>query len=208
MTEICRRNPGEIEAESFRIIEDELGPTSFSKNEFAIVRRMIHATGDFEFARNVRFHPKAIESGLEALGNGSNIMVDVRMAAAGISHQLLEKRGGRVICHINDPRAAELAMAHNITRSEAAVELASDENIGIAVIGNAPTALLKVMDLLNNNHPGFKPGLVIGVPVGFVNAAESKELLASAEYPFITSLGRKGGTPVAVAIVNALLRLA
>jgi precorrin-8X/cobalt-precorrin-8 methylmutase len=198
--------PLDIEAESFRIIEAELGPTAFTPEQFAVVRRCIHATGDFSFAENLRFHPLAIEAGLRAIRAGKNILVDVNMAASGISKHLLARFGGKVICRVADTETVALANSHTITRSEAAVALAAEENIGIAVAGNAPTALLKIMELLEKGV--FSPDLVIGVPVGFVNAAESKAILASKPYPFITALGRKGGTPVAVAAVNALLRLA
>ena len=203
---IQRIDPLAIEAESFRIIEAELGPTSFSPEEFAVVRRCIHATGDFACAENLRFHPQAIEAGLRAIRAGKNILVDVTMVASGISRNMLARFGGTVICRVAEQAAVEQAAARSITRSEAAIELAAGENIGIAVVGNAPTALLKIMELIERGL--FSPELVIGVPVGFVNAVESKELLASKPYPFITAVGRKGGTPTAVAAVNALLRLA
>ena len=198
--------PQDIEAESFRIIERELGPTAFAPDEFAVVRRIIHATGDFSFAETLRFHPQAVEAGLAAIRAGRNILVDVGMAAAGVSAHLLAPFGGRVLCRVAEPETASLARANNTTRSDAAMTRATGDNIGIVAIGNAPTALLKVMDLIERRL--LAPNLVIGVPVGFVNAAESKELLAAKNYPFITALGRKGGTPVAVAAVNALLRLA
>lgn len=198
--------PQDIEAESFRIIERELGPTALAPDEFAVVRRIIHATGDFSFAETLRFHPEAIAAGLTAIRSGRNILVDVGMAAAGVSAHLLAAFGGRVLCRVAEPETATLARANNTTRSDAAMTRATGDNIGIIAIGNAPTALLKVMDLIERRL--IAPNLVIGVPVGFVNAAESKELLAAQNYPFITALGRKGGTPVAVAAVNALLRLA
>ena len=198
--------PQDIEAESFRIIERELGPTAFAPVEFAVVRRIIHATGDFSFAETLRFHPQAVAAGLAAIRAGRNILVDVGMAAAGVSAHLLAPFGGRVLCRVGEPETAALARANNTTRSDAAMTRATGDNIGIVAIGNAPTALLKVMDLIERRL--LAPNLVIGVPVGFVNAAESKELLAAKNYPFITALGRKGGTPVAVAAVNALLRLA
>ncbi len=203
---IQKIGPLEIEAESFRIIESEIGPTDFTAQQFAVVRRCIHATGDFSFADNMRFHPQAIAKALEAIRAGKNILLDVNMAASGISKALLEKFGGRVICKISDPEVVARAKAENLTRSEAAIEQAAADNIGIVAVGNAPTALLKTMALMDRGT--FAPDLVIGVPVGFVNAAESKEILATKPYPFITALGRKGGTPVAVASVNALLRLA
>jgi precorrin-8X/cobalt-precorrin-8 methylmutase len=206
LPEIQKIGPLEIEAESFRIIESELGPTDFTEEEFAVVRRCIHATGDFSFAENMRFHPEAIKAALMALRGGKNILVDVNMAASGISKALLKKFGGKVICRVAEAETEDQAGNGTMTRSEAAVERAINDNIGIVAVGNAPTALLKVMDLIEQGT--FTPDLVIGVPVGFVNALESKALLASKSYPYITSLGRKGGTPVAVAAVNALLRLA
>jgi len=198
--------PQDIEAESFRIIERELGPTRFSPEEFAVVRRCIHATGDFGFAEYFRFHPQAIAAGLAAIRAGKSILVDVNMAASGISSGLLARFGGRVLCRVAEAETVALAKAQGTTRSDAAIARSVDDNIGIVAVGNAPTALLKVMELIDQGR--FAPDLVIGVPVGFVNASESKELLAEKPYPFITALGRKGGTPVAVAAVNALLRLA
>jgi precorrin-8X/cobalt-precorrin-8 methylmutase len=206
LPEIQQIGPLEIEAESFRIIESELGVTPFSEQEFAVVRRCIHATGDFVFAENMRFHPQAIDTGLAAIRAGKNILVDVNMAAAGISRGILQKFGGQVICRVAEKETALRAKAERKTRSEVAMERAQQDNIGIVAIGNAPTALLKTMELVQSG--AFTPDLVIGVPVGFVNAAESKEILLSKDYPFVTALGRKGGTPVAVAAVNALLRLA
>ena len=199
--------PREIETESFRIIEEELGPHNFSPEEFALVRRVIHATGDFSFAENIRFGNSPIAAGLHAIRAGRNILTDVRMAASGISETILKKHGGRVICRVSDEKTAALAHEKEWTRSEAAMELAASDNIGIVVIGNAPTALLRAMEMVDQGRDGFQPELIIGVPVGFVNAAESKELLNRKPFPYITSLGRKGGTPVGVAMVNALLRL-
>ncbi|MDY0391150.1 precorrin-8X methylmutase [Desulfobulbus oligotrophicus] len=198
--------PQDIEAESFRIIEHELGTTDCTPEEFAVVRRIIHATGDFSFAETLRFHPQAISAGLAAIRSGKNILVDVNMAASGVSTGLLARFGGRVICRIAEAETAAMAKANTTTRSDAAISRSVADNIGIVAVGNAPTALLKVMELIDQGL--FNPDLVIGVPVGFVNAAESKEILVRQPYPFITTLGRKGGTPVAVAAVNALLRLA
>ncbi len=160
----------------------------------------------FLLLRTMRFQSEAIKAGVAALQSGRNILVDVNMAASGISKALLKKFGGEVMCRIAETKTVDRAVAGNMTRSEAAVERAVNDNIGIVAVGNAPTALLKVMELIEQGL--FAPDLVIGVPVGFVNAVESKVILASKSYPFITSLGRKGGTPVAVAAVNALLRLA
>ncbi|MFA7383892.1 MAG: precorrin-8X methylmutase [Desulfurivibrionaceae bacterium] len=205
---IMQIRPEEIEAESFRIIAEELGPTDFDPRTFKVVQRVIHATGDFSFAESLIFHPRAIDAGIGALRAGRNILTDVNMGAAGVSKGLLAPWGGRVICKVASPGIAEVAKERGLTRSEVAIEQGLAENIGIVSVGNAPTALLKVMDCWPNLAEDLRPGLLVGVPVGFVNAAESKELLSEKTYPFITCRGRKGGTPVAVAIVNALIRLA
>ncbi len=199
--------PQEIEAESFRIIEEELGPHDFDEKTFKIVQRVIHATGDFAFAKNMRFSADVINHGINAIKSGKNILTDVNMVAAGISKNLLAQWGGEVICKVADKEIAKKAKSLNKTRSEMAIEMGLLENIGVVAIGNAPTALLKILKCLEGKNPADCP-LVIGVPVGFVNAAESKELLNETKLPFITSLGRKGGSPVAAAITNALLRLA
>jgi precorrin-8X/cobalt-precorrin-8 methylmutase len=200
--------PEAIEAESFRIIAEELGPTSFDPRTFKVVQRVIHATGDFSFAESLIFHPQAIDAGIAAIRAGRNILTDVNMGAAGVSKGLLASWGGTVICKVAEPEVARIAKERVLTRSEVAVERGLTENIGIVSVGNAPTALLKVMDCWDELAPDLCPSLLVGVPVGFVNAAESKELLSEKSYPFITCKGRKGGTPVAVAIVNALIRLA
>jgi len=200
--------PEAIEAESFRIIAEELGPTDFDPRTFKVVQRVIHATGDFSFAESLVFHPKAIDAGIAAIRAGRNILTDVNMGAAGVSKGLLASWGGSVICKVADAEVARIAKERGLTRSEVAIERGLAENIGIVSVGNAPTALLKVMERWDALAPELRPGLVVGTPVGFVNAAESKELLREKNYPFITCLGRKGGTPVAVAIVNALIRLA
>lgn len=205
---IMQIRPEEIEAESFRIIAEELGPTSFDPRTFKVVQRVIHATGDFSFAETLVFHPQAIDAGIDAIRSGRNILTDVNMGAAGVSKGLLAHWGGRVICRVAEPDMAESAKERGLTRSEVAIEKGLSENIGIVSIGNAPTALLKVMDCQQNMQESLRPGLIVGVPVGFVNAAESKEILSEKGFPFITCRGRKGGTPVAVAIVNALIRLA
>ncbi len=206
MTTIQKIAPAEIEAESFRIIEQELGATPFTANEFPIVRRIIHATGDFDFADKIHFYPGAVEAGIRTIQQGKNIFTDVNMAAAGVSRSFLSKWGGKVICRISDPETVRLARDKGLTRSEAAVLRAVDDNIGILAVGNAPTALLKAIELIDAGV--FSPDLIIGMPVGFVNAAESKDILSRKKYPFITTRGRKGGTPVSVAAVNAILRMA
>ena len=204
---IKKIGPKEIEAESFRIIETELGPHEFDPKTFKIVQRVIHATGDFSFAENLRFSPGAVEQGISNLQQGKNILTDVNMVATGISKPLLQKWQNRVICNIADDTVAKQAQIANTTRAEMAIELGMQENVGIIAIGNAPTALLKILEMFAREKPDFCP-LIVGVPVGFVNAEESKALLNETELPFITSLGRKGGSPVAASIVNALIRLA
>lgn len=204
--------PGKIEEMSFRIIEEELKELwpkglPFTPGQFQVLRRMIHACGDMELARLVRFHPDAVEAGVEALRSGKSILVDVNMAAKGITRGLLEGLGGSVICSIGSSEAARLAQELGITRAEAGMELAAGRrDIGIVAIGNAPTALIRVVRMVQEGR--FLPDLIVGVPVGFVNAAESKEFLQGLDHPWITIRGRKGGTPAAVAAVNALLRLA
>ncbi len=204
---IQKIRPEEIETESFRIITEELGPTDFDAKTYKIVQRVIHATGDFTFADNMRISPGAVVTALTAIWAGKNILTDVTMVASGVSKAMLAQWGGQVICRLGDPTVAEQAKQVGKTRSEIAIELGLQDNVGIVAVGNAPTALLKVMECLEKMEPAERP-LVVGVPVGFVNAAESKAILAEKEYPFITSLGRKGGSPVAAAIVNALIRLA
>ena len=198
--------PADIEAESFRIIASELGEHSFDPLTFKVVQRVIHATGDFSFAENMRFSPGAIEAGIKAIREGKNILTDVTMVASGISKALLSKYGGEVICKVADPIVAEAAKDGAKTRSEMAISMNLDDSIGIVAMGNAPTALVQAIRS-TAEMKGTKP-LLVGVPVGFVNAAESKALLVEQNSCYITSLGRKGGSPVAAAIINALLRLA
>lgn len=198
--------PGDIEAESFRIIETEIGEHQLDDETFSVARRVIHATADFNFLETLKFHPEAINRGLTAIRSGKDIITDVNMSAIGISKPLLGSFGGTVHCKVADPEIAKLAKAEGKTRSEKAIESLLDDNIGIIAIGNAPTALIQVIKMLNE-RPELNP-LIIGVPVGFVNAVESKALLAESNHCYITSLGRKGGSPVAAAITNALLHLA
>jgi len=204
---IQKIGPLEIETESFRIISEELGKTDLDEKSFKIVQRVIHATGDFSFLENMRFSTDAISTGIQAIQEGKNILTDVNMVASGISKTLLGKWGGKVICNVANPEVADMAIARNKTRSEIAIELGLKQNIGIVAIGNAPTALVQTISNLKESSSQPDP-LVIGVPVGFVNAAESKALLMEENDCYITSLGRKGGSPVAAAIVNALIRLA
>lgn len=199
--------PADIEQESFRIIKEEFGPSELDEKTFAIIQRVIHATGDFSFKETMRFAPGAIAAGIKALREGRDILTDVTMVASGISKPLLATFGGKVICRVADPEVAARAQAEKKTRSEMAIEMSLHENIGIVAMGNAPTALVQTIKSLAAS-PWKNTPLVVGVPVGFVNAAESKDLLVEQNNCYITNLGRKGGSPVAAAIINALLRLA
>jgi precorrin-8X/cobalt-precorrin-8 methylmutase len=199
--------PQDIETESFRIIETEAGAHGFTQEKWEIVRRMIHTSADFDYLQTVRFSPDAVAAGIAALQGGADIITDTNMARSGIRLSALEGFGGSAFCFISDPIVVKTAAQTGETRAETAVDFAVARTAGgIYVIGNAPTALLRLIDRIKKNTA--KPALVIGLPVGFVNAAESKAELTKTGVPFITNTGRKGGSPVAAAVVNALLRLA
>ena len=205
-----RLAPEEIEKKSFEILSREHDFSTVPEEQLPIIQRVIHATADFEFKKTLIFHPDAVATGLRAIKEGKNILTDVEMVKTGINKRSLEHWGGKVICSIADEEVDRASKETGRTRAEIAIEKRIGENVGIIAIGNAPTALLKVIDILNSPvHPfTHSPILVIGVPVGFVKAFESKAILAGQEFPFITNLSRKGGTPVAVAIANALLKMA
>ena len=171
-----------------------------------MARRVIHASADFEFAKNLRFHPDAISSGVSALKNGGSIVADVEMIQSGISKAGLKRFGGEVSCYISDEDVMAEAKGLGITRAICSMRKAVKTGAKIYAIGNAPTALFELIRLVREGV--VQPALIVGVPVGFVSAVESKEALLGLQVPFITAIGRKGGTPVAVAIINALIRLA
>jgi len=200
--------PDAIEAESFRIIDAEMGPHDFSVIEWPLVQRAIHSTADFELGRSMLFHPRAVEAGIAALRKGADVVADVQMIQAGISASYLAELGGRVLCYMADPDVAAKARAEGTTRAIQCMRKAAREAPGaIYAIGNAPTALLELVRLVEDGEAA--PALIIGVPVGFVSAAEAKEQLRrQGLVPYISNRGRKGGTPVAVSITNALLRMA
>ncbi len=200
--------PDAIEAESFRIIEAEMGPHDFSVIEWPVVQRAIHSTADFELGRSMVFHPRAVEAGIAAIRKGAHVVADVQMIQAGISTAYLAEFGGSVLCYMADPDVAAKARAEGTTRAIQCMRKAAREAPGaIYAIGNAPTALLELVRLVEDGDAS--PAVIIGVPVGFVSAAESKEQLRrQGVVPYITNRGRKGGTPVAVSITNALLRMA
>jgi precorrin-8X/cobalt-precorrin-8 methylmutase len=199
--------PADIEKRSFEIISEEEDMSNVPQDRLPIVKRVIHATADFDFKKTLVFHPRAIETGLAAIKAGKTILADVEMVRAGINRRWLQMWGGKVVCGISDEDVVRESKETEKTRAELAMQKYLTQDIGIIAIGNAPTALLKIIELLNAK-PMKEPPLVVGVPVGFVKAYESKALLAAQDFPFITTLSRKGGTPVAVAIVNALLKTA
>lgn len=198
-----------IEARSFEIISEEGDFSGLPEERLPIIKRVIHATADFEFKTSLSFHPDAVRTGIAAIQAGKDILTDVEMVRTGINKGLLAGWGGRVLCAIEGDQGKEKAHTAG-TRAERGIEkaLAERHNIGIIAVGNAPTALLKVIERFHGEAAPEKVPLVVGVPVGFVRALESKALLASQRFPFITNLSRKGGTPAAVAIVNALLKMA
>jgi len=199
--------PEEIEALSFKIIDREAGAHGFSPAQWPIVKRMIHTSADFEYMKTVRFHPEAIEAGIKAIREGRTIVTDTNMARAGIRKKGIQEFGGTVVCLINDPAVGNKADTTGTTRAKAAVDAAiSLMKNGIYVIGNAPTALFRLIELIKENK--IRPALVIGLPVGFVNAAESKTALLEMDIPYISNVGRKGGSNVAASVVNALIIMA
>jgi len=197
-----------IEDESMEIIEHEVGSHPYNDMEWPIVRRVIHATADFDFAgkNKIIFHKDAITSGISALKNNCNIIVDVNGVIGGLNKQNPKDFGNNIICNISDSGLAERAKQENKTRAQMSMRVAALEmDGGIVVIGNAPTALLEVIKMIREGIT--KPALVIGIPVGFVSAAESKEELQTVSVPFIANIGRKGGSSCAASIVNALFKL-
>lgn len=201
--------PADIERESMRIIGEELARRGIvlPPERAAVVRRVIHTTADFDYADSLRFTESAVERAVEALRAGASIVTDTNMAKAGVSRAALSRLGGEVFCFMACPEAAQAAKARGITRAAVCMEKAAAERPGTALaVGNAPTALLKICELMEG---GLRPAFVIAVPVGFVNVVESKEraFAACGQYgvPCIAAMGRKGGSNVAAATCNALL---
>lgn len=198
----------EIEEKSFGIIDAEMGPHEFPAAQWQVLRRVIHTTGDFDYRNWIRFHPSAVQAGTEALQRGAPIFTDTRMIQTGLSPWRLAWYGCQVVTPALDIRSQTWAEQMGVTRSVAAFRgFATQLDGGIIAIGNAPTALLEVIRLIRAE--GVRPALVVGVPVGFVQAEESKEQLWQLHaQPSITVLGRKGGSTVAVAILHALMEWA
>ena len=197
------KNPMEIENKSMDIIHEVMKDTNFSEEEMIVAKRMIHTTGDFEYRKIIDFREDFIEKAKEVIREGTTIFTDTKMAYMGINKPALEKANCRLKCYIDDERVFKLSKELNTTRSACAVDLAVQDGVDVFVIGNAPTALFRVLELYNEGK--VNPKFIVGVPVGFVGAAESKEHLRKFDIPQISTIGNKGGSNVAASIVNALL---
>ena len=199
--------PAEIEARSMELIAAELGERDIPALQLAVVKRCIHTSADFDYADNLVFSPHAVERGVEALRKGCTIVTDTQMARAGVNKRVREGFGGRVVCFMSDPDVAAEARERGETRATVSMERAAGlDGPVVLALGNAPTALVRACQLMEEGR--LRPELVIGVPVGFVNVVESKELLLSMGGEHIVARGRKGGSNIAAAICNALLYLA
>lgn len=201
-------DPDKIYDHSFATIAEEYGPHDFTEDEWKVIRRIIHASADFDLGRSVIIQPEAIEAGIKAIRAGKPVIADVQMVEVGTGHKRFQKYGGDVYCYISDPDVSKSAKEAGVTRAIMSMRKAVKlHDGGIYAIGNAPTALLELIRLIKEGVA--KPDLIIGMPVGFVSAAESKEELAKVtEVPFITNIGRKGGSTVTVAALNAISLLA
>lgn len=196
--------PMDIEKRSFEIITEELNGRVFSPEQEPIIKRVIHTTADFEYADTLCFSENAVEKAKNAIKNGASIVTDTQMAMSGINKKTLAKFGGRVYNFMSDEDVARIAREKGTTRAIACMDKAADLSVPlIFAIGNAPTALVRLYELIQEKK--LSPALIIGVPVGFVNVVPSKELIMQTEVPYIIARGRKGGSNVAAAICNALL---
>lgn len=196
--------PAEIEARSFEIISEELGDFTLIPGTEPIVKRCIHTSADFDYAKNLCFSENVVNQALNAIRNGASIVTDTQMGKAGINKKKLAQYGGSVHCFMSDEDVAKTAKENGTTRAVASMDKAAalGEKF-IFAVGNAPTALIRLYELINEGK--LDPHLVIGVPVGFVNVVQSKELIMDAGVPYIVARGRKGGSNIAACIVNALL---
>ena len=195
--------PMDIEKRSFEIIGEEMGNHDFSDRELNVVKRVIHTTADFEYKDLIRIDEQSIDKALSLLKKGCKIYTDTQMIKSGINKKALEKLGCEIVNYVSTEEAFRIAKEKNITRSMAAIEIAMNEGIEFFVFGNAPTALYRLIELYREGNA--KPKFVIGAPIGFVGASESKEELLKTDLDNITIRGRKGGSTVSVAIVNALM---
>ncbi len=202
--ELERVLPADIEKRSFEIITEELGDKVLPEDKALLIKRVIHTSADFDYADNLCFSEGVMEKALEAIKSGASIVTDTQMARSGINKKCLAKYGGQVYCFMNDEDVAAKAKAEGTTRAAACMDKAAAmEGPLIFAIGNAPTALVRLYELIQEGR--LSPALVIGVPVGFVNVVQSKELIMQTEAPYIVARGRKGGSNVAAAVCNALL---
>ena len=201
------KQPMDIENKSMEIIAPHLAGLNLSEAETKVYSRMIHASGDVDYAQVIRLHPKAIEATQEALKRGANIYTDVEMVRTGINKKAFGRYGGKIECRVADPEIADIAKREGITRSMAAMRAFGKDLAGsIIAIGNAPTALFEVLRLAEKEN--ILPAVIIGIPVGFVGAADSKKLLAeNTLVPYVTVEGTKGGSPIAASVVNAVMYL-
>lgn len=195
--------PMDIEKKSFEIIGEEMGTHNFSEKELSIIKRVIHTTADFEYKDLVYIREGSIEKGLELLKKGITIYTDTNMALSGINKAALKKLNCNVVCYVAQEEVASLAKERGITRSMAALEKAAEDGVEFFVFGNAPTALFRLKELIEEGKSNAK--FIIGAPIGFVGATESKEEIEKLPLPMITVRGRKGGSTVAAALVNALM---
>ncbi len=199
--------PQEIEKRSFEIITEELGGRPLDPENEAVIKRVIHTTADFDYADNLIFSPHAVTKGLEALRQGTPIITDTNMGKAGINKTALHKTGSEVYCFMADADVADAAKSAGTTRATASMDkaatLADRGQECIFAIGNAPTALVRLKELVEEGR--IHPKLIIAVPVGFVNVVQAKEMIMELEIPYIVARGRKGGSNVAAAVCNALL---
>lgn len=196
--------PAEIEKRSFEIITELLGDTVLDPVQEPVIKRVIHTTADFSYVDSLTFSPQAVERGLAALKAGCDIVTDTQMARSGINKTILGRLGGHVHCFMSDADVAAEAKDRGVTRAMVSMERAARlEKPCIFAIGNAPTALICLHDLIQARQ--LDPALIVGVPVGFVNVVESKEMILRCPVPYIVARGRKGGSNVAAAICNALL---
>lgn len=196
-------NPMEIENKSMEIIEEALNKTNFTEEEKLIVKRTIHTTGDVNYQEIVTFKDNFVNVAKKALKDGKKIYTDTKMTFAGVNKKALEKLGVELVCYIGDEDVAIKAKENGTTRSQAAIEKAIEEGVTCFSIGNAPTALYKLLEEYDKKRANID--FVIGVPVGFVGAAESKEELRKYSLPQISTIGKKGGSNVAASIINALM---
>ena len=202
--ELQRVAPADIEARSMEIIGQELGGRVFPADQLPVIKRAIHTSADFDYADNLVFSDGAVEKGIAAIKGGCTIVTDTQMAFSGVNKKVLEKFGGKAVCFMSDPDVAAEAKARGETRATVSMERAAAlEGPVILAVGNAPTALVRACELIEEGK--WAPALIIGVPVGFVNVVESKELLLTMDTPHIVARGRKGGSNIAAAICNALL---